>query len=300
MKRTSYFKNALWAFVVICANNPIYGSDLYVSLDGSNEIGMINDTGFYITVSSGFNHPSGLAFDNFGNLFVADYSAASIKKISLNGTVTTFASLTIPYSLAFDDGGNLYASHLGSSANPNYDTVSKILPDGTVSTFATGLSAPSGLSFDSEGNLYVANRGSNTISKVTPFGLVSTFATGLNLPTGLAFDDGGSLYVANFGDSTIRRIDPSGSMSTFVSSGLLNPIGLAFDQSQNLYVANYDGNTISKVSSAGIVSTFSSGLVSPAFLAFESLPVPEPGSLASVIFFLICAILGEFFIPLNC
>jgi len=269
MKPSLLLLYALYAAGSIVAVTPTNGANLYVSLDGGDEVGRFDIEGEFSPVASGLHYPSGLAFDSSRNLYVADYSAAVIRRISPSGAISTFTSVTIPYGLAFDSSGNLYATHLGTTANTNFDTISKITPDGTVSTFATGFTAPSGMVFDSTGNLYVANRDANTISRVTASGIVSTFATGLNLPEGLAFDASGSLYVANWGDSTVRRIATDGSMSTFVSSGLNHPIGIVFDSTGCLFVANYDGNTISKVTPTGIVSTFASGQVSPAFLAFE-------------------------------
>ena len=89
-----------------------------------------------------------------------------------------------------------------------------------------GLSGPAGLAFDSSGNLYVANHSNDTISKVTPSGSVSTFASvGLSGPDGLAFDASGNLYVANYSNDTVSKMTPSGSVSTFVSEGLSDPMG---------------------------------------------------------------------------
>lgn len=274
----SHFFYALWCIVSFGAFTPAYGAKLYVSLDGGNEIGWLSGGGVFGTIASGLHYPSGLAFDSSHNLYVADYSAGAIRKISASGAVSTFSSLPIPYGLAFDNGGNLFVSHLGTTSNTNFNTVSRITSDGTVSTFATGFTAPSGMAVDSTGHLYVANRDANTISKVTPSGTVSTFATGLDIPVGLAFDAIGRLYVANWGDSTIRRITADGTVNTFANSGLYHPIGIAFDDTGNLFVANYDGNSVSKVTTTGSVSAFASGLASPAFLAFE----PRPRLLISI------------------
>jgi len=182
-------------------------------------------------------------------------------------SATEFASgLTGPAGLAFDNSGNLFC------ANHTDNAISKITPDGTVSTFASGLNYPVGLAFDNSGNLYVSNRyGNNTISKITPEGIVSTFASVFFTPGGLAFDNSGNLYVANFYNGTISKITPDGTVSTFVNSGLNYPVGLAFDNSGNLYVSNYSGNTISKITPDGsTVSTFAT-IYRPQFLAFDNI-----------------------------
>jgi sugar lactone lactonase YvrE len=259
----------------------VLGENLYVSLDsayGTSRIGWFDDDGAITIVASRLDFPQGVALDSSSNLYFADYIHTAIRKISPSGAVTTFANVKNPVGLAFDSAGNLYSSHHGAGINPYNNTISKITPDGTIHTYATGFKTPSGIAFDTSGNLYVANRDIGTISKVTPSGFVSTFATGLSQPNGLAFDNIGNLFVSNW-IGTIDRITPSGNKSTFVASGLACPFGIAFDQNYDyLYVANYNGASISRVSPTGVVSTFASGLDgSPSFLAFGT--VPEPSTL---------------------
>src|SRR5208337_3994902 len=197
-------------------------------------------------------------------------STANVGSATSQSPVSTFvpsnAGLDGPYCMSFDASGNLYV------ANAENNTISKVTPAGTVSTFvSSGLSYPSGLAFDSSGNLYVTNQVDDTISKVTPGGTVSTFvSSGLSGPIGLAFDSSGNLYVANYSGNTISKVTPGGTVSTFVSSGLSGPGGLAFDASGNLYIVNGGANTISKVTPAGVVTTLVSGLNGPADLAFDS------------------------------
>ena len=230
-----------------------------------------------VFVSNGLFKPTGLAFDNLGNLYCANFNANTISKITSDGqNVTTFVNsgLSGPFGLAFDSLGNLYC------ANFDNNTISKITSDGqNVTTFVnntSGLNVPFGLAFDNLGNLYCANFDNNTISKITSDGTsVSTFvSSGLNVPSGLAFDNLGNLYCANFNANTISKITSDGtSVSTFVSSGLNKPIGLAFDSVGNLYCSNFDNNTISKITSDGQnVTTFvNSGLNVPFGLAFDNL-----------------------------
>src|SRR5438128_4681098 len=65
--------------------------------------------------------------------------------------------------------------------------------------------APKGLAFDDKGNLFVADSGTGTILKFTPEGTRSTFASGLNAPIGLAFDVAGNLFVADKEIGTIFK-----------------------------------------------------------------------------------------------
>ena len=71
-----------------------------------------------------------------------------------------------------------------SSNDGQTGVIFEFTPDGTQSTFASGLSNPQGLVFDSSGNLFVADSG--VIYKFSPDGVRTTFASGLSGPIGLA------------------------------------------------------------------------------------------------------------------
>src|SRR5205823_5499009 len=151
------------------------------------------------------------------------------------------------------------------------NTIFNFTPDGTKSTFASGLNGPIALAFDSSGNLFVADEFSDTIFKFTPNGTKSTFASGLNGPVGLAFDSSGNLFQADYSSGTIFKFTPGGAKNTF-TSGLNNPTGLTFDSSGNLFEADGGSGTIFLFTPAGGKSTFASGLSAPSGLAFQNLP----------------------------
>jgi sugar lactone lactonase YvrE len=143
----------------------------------------------------------------------------------------------------------------------------RIAPDGSVTTFASGLAAVC-VVFDSAGNLYESDRTTNTVFKFAPDGTKTTFAS-VPGPIGLAFDGSGNLYVGSSGpypsyNGTIIKITPNGSQSTFAQdprSGEFH--GLAFDQSGNLFVASFNRkpddtgeSAILKVAPDGTLTTF--------------------------------------------
>jgi hypothetical protein len=191
----------------------------------------------------------------------------TIKKITPDGHVSTWASgFNWPTSLAFDGTGNLYVACNGY-ATTGYAIV-RITPGGSVSIFATAVDNPDGLAFDRSGNLFVANYYAQTISKITPDGTVSTFASlSSGRLTALAFDAAGNLYVVCLDGYVIQKITPGGSISTF-ATGEVWPNDLAFDQSGNLYVADYIANRVEWVGPAGgSVSTFATGFSNPSGIA---------------------------------
>jgi sugar lactone lactonase YvrE len=155
-----------------------------------------------------FNHPSGLAFDSAGNLYVTDTFNHTIRKISPLGLVTTLAGL---------EGVSGTADGSGSNALFN---------------------KPTGITVDSTGNLYVADTANSSIRKITPTGVVTTFAglstiSGLkdgtgsdawfNQPLALDFDASGNLYVADTGNAAIRKITPAGVVTTLTLSTVTTP-----------------------------------------------------------------------------
>jgi hypothetical protein len=107
------------------------------TLTGSGTAGFADGPG----ATAQFSHPTSLAFDDAGNLFVADSNPLlplyAIRMVNKLGAVTTFLKGT---------------SNTG-------------VINGPTSTASVNLA--NGITFDPAGNMYIANTGANIISKVT-------------------------------------------------------------------------------------------------------------------------------------
>ncbi|MNX79232.1 Serine/threonine-protein kinase PknD [compost metagenome] len=196
------------------------------------------------TSSARFYNPNGLLFDASGNLLVADTENNAIRKVTPDGVVTTWSSLSgyldKPMGMTFDNAGNLIISN-------NRSTIIRVSSNGTVtqisdggagsgaaSPTATSIGFPKGVVVDAAGNL-CATEAFQTSRKVTPGGAISTFAgyrdgmyggfvdgatssAKFDNPYGLAIDASGNLYVADAGNSAIRKVTPAGVVTTVAGS----------------------------------------------------------------------------------
>lgn len=133
--------------------------------------------------------PGSIAVDAVGIVYFTDFSGSALRKLALDGTVTTIGPAPMAYDfvstnaarLAISPSGTLYM--VGGNAIRKLDGQGNLVvvagspgnPDivdgaGSAARFY-GVGAPA---FDAAGNLYVADR--NTVRKVTPDGVVTTLA----------------------------------------------------------------------------------------------------------------------------
>jgi PKD repeat protein len=149
----------------------------------------------------------------------------------LQGTMTT------------DPQGNLYVIDYGNG------TVILIGPDGTATTYASGIDRPMSPIFDDKGNLYVGSFNGN-IYKISPTGEKIVVASNIWSPQGMDLDHNGNLYVACGYDGNIYKIFPDGAItSTF--SGFAHPKHLAVYADGNIYVVDSGGTLIVRITPEG-------------------------------------------------
>jgi hypothetical protein len=205
--------------------------------------------------AASFSTPTGIGVDSNGNIYVADQTDDTIRKITSGGVVTTIAGTA---------GTNGFTDGTGAVARFN---------------------SPVGIAVDGSGNVYIADTGNRTVRKMTSAGAVTTIAgtpkvtgtvngTGaaalFELPIGVGVDSHGNVFVADQGiDQAIREITPAGVVTTFAgktgtagyadgtgtAAEFNEPFGVTVDSNGNVYVGDSGNDTIRKITSAGLVTT---------------------------------------------
>ncbi|HTM50992.1 MAG TPA: hypothetical protein VL285_19985 [Bryobacteraceae bacterium] len=222
---------------------------------GNRQIGATGDGG--PATSATLNFPTGVAADRSGNLYIADFQNARVRRVGSNGIITTVA------------GNGTF----------------RLSPDGIAATSAA-LHIASGIALDPAGNLYIAENQRPRVRRVGANGVIQTIAgngqqgfsgegvaattASLFSPSRVAVDRSGNLFVSDNLLNRIRRVTPAGIIQTVAGTGLDSfagdngpatsaalhqPEGIALDAAGNLYIADFRNNRVRRVNTAGTITT---------------------------------------------
>ncbi len=223
-----------------------------------NGISGYNGDGIQATAAE-INRPWGIALDTAGNIFIADWANARIRKVTLaTGLISTVAGNGV---IGFNGDG--------------------------IQATAAELNYPNGVAVQ-HGIIYISDCDNYRVRKVSLTGIISTTA-GTGSPgyngdgiqataaeiqnvSQMALDVSGNLFLTDYYNNRIRKVNSStGIISTVAGNGtpgyngdgiqataaeLYFPTGVYFDVSQNMYISDYNNNRIREVNHlTGIIST---------------------------------------------
>ena len=186
-------------------------SGIITTFAGNGGTGHSGDGG--LATAAQIDIPAGLTMDGAGNLYIAESTYPTVRKVSTSGIISTIAGNgTIGFS---GDGG----------------------PATNAALYGT-----EGITIDNGGNLYISDMG-GYIRKVNISGIITTIAgigsgwysgdggpataAALGDPTDISFDGVGNLYIACWNSYNIRKINASGIISTITGNPYL--IGFSGD-----------------------------------------------------------------------
>jgi hypothetical protein len=195
--------------------------------------------------AAGLFLPIRCAVDPNGILYIADQGAHRIRKVDLNGTITTFAGTGVQ----------------GFSG------------DGGPAT-AAAMNNPTSVMADGAGNIYISDQYNERVRVVNSSGIITTVAgngvegfsgdggpatsASLDHPGGLAMDSAGSLFIVDPNNERVRKVS-GGVITTVVGNGVLgyggdggsplqaelsNPVAIALDNFGNMFLGDTANNRV--------------------------------------------------------
>lgn len=185
-----------------------------------------------------FGSIMGITVDANSNVYLTQTEFPAIRKISPDGTVTTWAGS--PNEIGRRDS-------IGGDAR---------------------FISPEGITVDSAGNLYVADRAARNIRKISPQQVVTTVdssapmisvppADPFGYPIQIAVDPAGNIYVA---DGLLQKRDVNGVVTA--QSFFPRPVtGITFDQNGTMFVTDYRDHVVAKLGADGTLTDIAGSFI---------------------------------------
>jgi trimeric autotransporter adhesin len=240
--------------------------NMYIVERYNNDVRMVNTSGIISTVAgsgnstwsgdggpataAGINDPGGVAVDNKGNIYIAEYGSSVIRKVNASGIISTIA---------------------GQVGNPGYNG------DGIAATSAQ-INMAIGIAVDTTGNVYIGDNYNNRVRIINTSGIINTLAGNgnaafsgdggpataaeLNWPDHLFIDKNQNLYFGDWSNDRVREINTSGIISTVAGNGasgftgdggpataaeLRGPSGVVVSLAGNVYIDDISNSRVREI-----------------------------------------------------
>ncbi len=233
----------------------------------------IESWGSYGNEDGEFARPSGIAFDNFGNVYVSDTGNNRIQKFTSDGqfikkwggTGTGDGQFKSLSGIAIDQGGNIYVS---DSENHR---VQKFTPDGQFITKwgqegdgEGEFNSPSGIAINNDGLIHVTDQGNHRIQVLTGNGEFvdqwGSYGNGegdFDGPFGIKIGRNGDIYITD--KTSFQKFTPTRRFLTRWEASrrngegfFNNPSSVDFDQYGNVYIVDRMNHFIQKFDADGV------------------------------------------------
>ncbi|MCK5699134.1 MAG: hypothetical protein KAH93_04745, partial [Candidatus Aenigmarchaeota archaeon] len=206
-----------------------HNDDLFCTDWSGGTVNRVTPDGDVFTFAEALDHPSGIAFNQIGEAFVAEDWGGRILKSSDEGTSWDLFTegLDGPGKITFDTSGNLYVSEDLWVGDDFIGAIDIIYPDGNMDVLAN-ITDPDGICLDQSGNLYVGQSEASQITKVMPDGNSMPIVQDIT-PWGCSLNKNGELIVSLPWEGQIIKVhlshesDISDIVSITTSSPFNNP-----------------------------------------------------------------------------
>jgi uncharacterized membrane protein len=231
--------------------------------------GMISSfqrSGLAQPVDLGLNWPSGLAQDEQGRIYIADYNnnrVLRVNDLAGNGRVVlgqysdeqppgipgvTPLGFHFPYGIAIDSKGRIYVSDTHNARIVRFDDMTganwvqrgdRLKWDAERNHF----NWPLGLAVDTQDRVYIADSCNNRIVRLDDVGgedwtvfVVSAAGERLDHPSSVSIGPDGAIYVADFGNNRIVRMSDMNGADWASIDNLDHPVSVRVADDDRLFV----------------------------------------------------------------
>lgn len=200
-------------------------------------------------------HPTDLAFDAAGNVWVANFGDGTVTRLSREGALLgVYPAGPKPRKLAVDADGQLWVANWGAN------TVTRLAADGRLlGRYRVG-ELPNSLAVDGTGHVWVGNMGSHTVMRLSPTGEVAG-SFRFDRPSSLAVDPTGAVWVTSLtaGKHNLVRLGPD-CLPTATLTVPSMPERVSVDGQGRVWVSHMVGPAARKISLVTVGTQRQTGL----------------------------------------
>jgi virginiamycin B lyase len=234
--------------------------NLWVTEFNATSIARVTPAGVVTEFPIGNGSTLGITAGPDGNLWFADANGAGIGRLAPDGTVVFFP---LPQGSGTPNGGIA----VGPDGNLWFTEdfivgIGRITPEGTITTFPvpTPNSRPFGIATGSDGALWFTESMAHKIGRITTSGTITEKVV-TSEPNWITSGPDGALWYTSI-DGTIGRMTTAGAVTEFPAGS--RPFGIVTGPDGNLWFADWTGTAVGRITPSGAVTEFA---------------VPTPGAL---------------------